>query len=298
MEKFRIAMIADGLKQKTADWYGWLLSESPANAVTWLYRRNIYELKDVKTDDLREYIVELRTTRNSRTGNLLSQHTIDDYLQALHRFFSWCADEFERANPMKRIAYPKRQANEEPKAVALEDVSKMLATCGDDPIGIRNRAILLFLLDTGCRAGGLCGLKTSDVEVTKKRAIVTEKGNRTRVLLYVDRTRDALQQWVDLRSPVQPFFYNVETLEALTVGGLRAILRNIARRAKVTGRVNPHSFRHAFAREYIRNGGDLASLSKRMGHRQSSTTIESYIIFTEQEIAELQERYSPVNSLK
>jgi site-specific recombinase XerD len=174
----------------------------------------------------------------------------------------------------------------------------MLRSCDDSTAGIRNRALLAFLIDTGCRAGGVCGLKLDDLQIADRRAIVTEKGNKTRFVIFTARTANYLQGWLDCRMSFEPVFYNLETGLRLTTDGLRSILRNIARRAKVTGRVNPHSFRHAFAREYILAGGDLATLAKLMGHNQVSTTVNYYTLFTDQEVREKHEQFSPMARLE
>ncbi len=100
------------------------------------------------------------------------------------------------------------------------------------------------------------------------------------------------------RHGVEVVFYNLETLQPLTRNGLYQVLRRMARRAGVKGRFNPHSLRHTFAREYIRAGGDLATLSKLLGHRDVSTTVSHYAVFTDREIAEKHEKYSPARKLR
>ncbi|MEO8606754.1 MAG: tyrosine-type recombinase/integrase [Chloroflexota bacterium] len=75
-------------------------------------------------------------------------------------------------------------------------------------------------------------------------------------------------------------------------------LRRIAHRAGVQDHFNPHSFRHLFAKEYILTGGDLATLSRLMGHRDVSTTVAHYTILTDSDLREKHELYSPVTKLK
>ena len=218
------------------------------------------------------------------------------YIRSLHRFFGWCAREYALADPMARIAFPK-QTEQRPKAIDLNDMVAMFNACGDGPMGARDRAILAFLIDTGCRAAGLCGLLVAQMDIERQRAMLIEKGDRARMVVWTQRTGAILKEWDTWRASVPTFFYNIRTLQPLTTSGLRIIVRNIARRAGVTGRVNPHSFRHAFAREYILNGGDLATLSRLMGHRQVSTTVGFYAIFTNDELAQQHEQFSPMSGL-
>ena len=75
------------------------------------------------------------------------------------------------------------------------------------------------------------------------------------------------------------------------------MLRRLAKRVGVIGRVNPHAFRHGFAREYLRAGGDLASVSDLLGHSQITVTKANYAVFLTEEHREKHEAYSPVNIL-
>ena len=75
------------------------------------------------------------------------------------------------------------------------------------------------------------------------------------------------------------------------------MLRRYKRRAGLQGRVNPHAFRHAFAREYILNGGDLASLSDFMGHTQIAVTKQFYAVFLAEELRAKHDAFYPVSRL-
>jgi integrase/recombinase XerD len=127
---------------------------------------------------------------------------------------------------------------------------------------------------------------------------VTEKGSKTRAVTFTEVTAALLAAWLDIRQKeVKEVFYNLDTLEPLTRNGLYQALRRMARRAGITGRFNPHSFRHAFAREYIKAGGDIVTLSMLMGHRETSTTARHYLIFSNREVIEAHEKYSPAKLL-
>jgi integrase/recombinase XerD len=256
---------------------------------------------DVTTQDLREYIAWLRDQTHAKSGEKLSDSTVNSYIRGLHRFFAWCADEYACPNPMKRIAFPKEKPMK-PKAIDLDDLKAMLAECKEDFRGIRNRAMMLFLIDTGCRVGGLVGLNREDVDLSARYATVTEKGNKTRRVRFSQSTSEALQAWLALRFETGYeglyVFYSYPECQQLTTDGVRVILSKLGKLARVQGRVNPHSFRHAFAREYLIAGGDLATLSLLMGHTLPQTTVNSYARFTEQELAERFDQFAPTNRLK
>jgi site-specific recombinase XerD len=281
-EEFLRACEADGFSAATISWYRSLLS-------VFAEQHGHRLLATISTSDMRAYLISLKE-------RYASPDTLSAHNRALHRFWSWCVEEYEVSNPMRSIRYP-RKPEPKPKAIDADDVAAMFRSCGDDPAGVRNRALLAFLWDTGCRAGGLLGLKVEDVQLDQRRALVTEKGRRTRVIVFTSFTADLLTSWYAIGKPSEWVFYNMDTQAQLTASGLRGILKRIAHRAHVTGRVNPHSFRHGFAREYLDAGGDMNTLSKLMGHRDVSTTLAHYIYFTAKEVALKHEQLSPVRKL-
>jgi integrase/recombinase XerD len=294
LAQFDLANVANGLSSKTIKWYRWMLAESPHSITRKVSNQ---PLDQIGRQTLREYVVWLRTRSHAKSGELLRPETVNDYVRALHRFWKWCETEYRIDNPMRGIAYPKVH-DPQPKALDPTDFIAMMEACGDDTAGIRNRALLTMLLDTGARAGGICRLLIKDVDRERRRALVTEKGGRARYVRWSHVTDEYMGAWIAVRQDHPTFFYNLDTGGRLTVQGLRVIIRHIARRAGVTGRVNPHSFRHAMARLYLSSGGDLAALSRLLGHREARTTITYYTIFTDSEIADSHDRHSPVNQIR
>lgn len=297
LAQFETALIADGMKRSTVRWYKSLLlrfAEAHPNAA----------LKSIDTNMIRLYLTALRTASTHWNGSQrvaqdggLSDDTINAHTRALHKFWSWCALEYEMSNPMSRIRYPKKP-DTKPKAITIESVKALFHATATSRAGARDRAILAFLLDTGCRAGGLVTLKMIDLELEQNKATVIEKGSRTRTIYFTDLTKEALVAWLTERQQgATHVFYNLETLQPLTVYGLRQLLKRLAKRAGVEGRVNPHSFRHSFAREYLRAGGDLSTLSRLMGHRDVTTTVRHYAIFSNDEVRAAHEKYSPAQHL-
>jgi integrase/recombinase XerD len=84
----------------------------------------------------------------------------------------------------------------------------------------------------------------------------------------------------------------------LTSGGLYLILKRLARRAGLGERFNPHSFRHAFAREVLRLGADLATVAQYLGHTNVLVTAKHYARWAEDELRERHDKFSPIRHLK
>lgn len=299
LSAFDLANRADGLSEKTAVNYRYLLDESHHSLVAWLrHEQADDELSSITTDMLRRHVVWLRGRTHMQTGQPLAEQTVNDYVRALHRFFRWCAHEYDQANPMERISYPRHRPSPRQKAIELRDVGKLLAACDQTTDkGVRDRAIIAFLIDTGARAGGVCRLRREDLNLVERTAIVREKGNKSRLVCFTRRTAELLRQWMMRRfRGAATFFHTMRNPEPLTVNGLRQTLKKIGAKCDVR-RCNPHAFRHAFAKAYLDAGGELVTLALLLGHQQVTTTAEYYTIFTQREVADKHERFSPMNRI-
>ena len=157
IEEFLLACGADGLSTATVKWYRSLLGKMSVKI-------NNQELEITTTSQIRAYLIYLR-----KAG--LSDDSVNGHTRALHRFFRWCATEYDQPNPMANIKYPKQLRSKLPKAVSIGDVIKLFEACDESPLAKRNKAILAFLLDTGCRAAGLRGLTLDAPGVRRLRAV-------------------------------------------------------------------------------------------------------------------------------
>lgn len=294
LDEYLMAAKADGLSVSTVKWYKSLL--------TTFARRVSGLLTAVTTKRIRQYIIDLReqgeryigAPQKPKQDGKLSDATIAGHITALHAFFKWCADEYQIANPMANI---KRARRREPtvKAIAPGDFIKLLESTNQP----RDRALLAFLADTGCRLGGLLALQIDDVDFVHRRALVHEKGAKSRQVVFTGYTAALLKKWLDVRrSGTAYVFVSLSSGEQLTASGVNQLLKRLKAKAQVKGRVNPHSFRHSFAREYIKNGGDVVTLAKLLGHSDINTTAAYYAVFTQDELAQMHGKYSLVGNLE
>jgi len=295
LNDYWLACIAEGLSQATVRWYSSLLS-------AFAYQFQGWDIEQITPTWIRRYLVKL-SERDSRYVNApqqpqkpggLSQSSIAAHDRALHAFWAWCSREYGIPNPMANIRRHKAPPPR-PKAIRPSDFVKLFNAANNT----RDRAILLFFADTGCRLGGLLNLTLESLFLDERRALVCEKGQETRPVVFTHFTAQVLRQWLaERQSRTNYVFCNLFTGERLTESGVNQMLERLKHKAGVSGRCNPHSFRHNFAREYLRNGGDLATLAKLLGHSNISTTAGYYAVFSPDELAQFHERYSPLRSLK
>ena len=269
-------------------------------------------VEEITADDLRRFVADLRgrktrfddhPSREAVPGGLAAA-SVAGYVRAVKRLFGFLTRERKIAeNPAASLRQPKLGRGE-PKACRWEDFQKLLAaTAGDSVINRRDRALLLFLADTGCRVGGLCGLRLADVDMERRTARLTEKGEKTRWAPFSEPTREALQAWLAVRpdAPTDRVFVGLGARVVtpwLTEDGVGEVLRRLKVRCGIVGPVNPHSFRHAFAREYLQSGGDLATLADLLGHSDVYVTWKFYANLTGEELAAKHDRHSPIARLQ
>src|SRR5690606_5101434 len=134
----------------------------------------------------------------------------------------------------------------------------------------RNRAIIALLADTGARRGEILNL-TIDINVIRRQADVAGKTG-TRTIYWTHYTNNLLFKWLAVRPKCKTDALFVSFTEgrehdALTGSGLSQVLVRLKKKAGIRGRVNPHSFRHKFAQEYLKNGGDVITLAHLGGWR-------------------------------
>ena len=240
---------------------------------------------------------DIRAFRSDRLIRGVSPHTVNSDLRALRRLWGWLVREgLAEANVPRAVPFVKTP-RAVPKAVTADDLGKMLRQLPHE--SPRDRALILFLIDTGCRIGGAVGLTLEQLIVAQRRAIVAEKGGRSRPVFFTEPTAAALDEWLRWRGKdPSPLVFLSAKGGGLTVGGAHQMIERVGERAGVAGRCNPHAFRHAFARAFLTNGGNLASLAQLMGHAPGSPiTAQYYAVWDGDELADLHERYSPLSGL-
>lgn len=252
------------------------------------------QVEEITTNDLRRYVASL-------WDRGLSPFTVSSRVGHLKRLFSFLIGEgIIESDPTRRIKRPKPKRGV-PKGITHRDFFALLATTEEGTLAdLRDRAIIFFLADTGCRVGGLCRLHVGDLDFDTGLAQVVEKGEKERFVPFLPQTAQALGDWLEVRPRQTDYVFTGlrgRSEGALTPSGVIQMLKRRAKRAGAEGPVNPHSFRHAFARDYLKSGGDLASLADLMGHEDMSITKEWYSVFTIGDLQEKHRRHSPIAQL-
>ena len=158
---------------------------------------------------------------------------------------------------------------------------------------VRDRAILLFFRDIGCRATETLSLTWGDVQLDEGKAKVRGKGEKERPLYFKPVTRPALKVYRETVShkKTDPVLWSKRG--PMTYNGLYKVFKRLAEKVDIGENFNPHAWRYAFGRDTTKAGIPTAQLQDLLGH----TSIEVTKIYTQFNSAELQEahdHYSPV----
>lgn len=228
----------------------------------------------------------------------LARESIRSYIRCLRVYWKFVSQEYCVANPMETIKEPHRR-KPRPKAVHERDFIKLLEATDDSEAGIRDRAILLMFADTAARLGGIVSLKLDALDTIRRRATVVEKGYQHHTIYWTYYTNQALDRWLNVRPSCESdsVFVSMREgrdIDGLTKSGIYQVLKRLKGRAGVTGKANPHAFRHNFARQYLLSGGDVVTLARILGHKDVNLTADYYAIFDHNELAALQAEHSPV----
>jgi integrase/recombinase XerD len=242
-------------------------------------------------DFLRRYLLVLAESHNP--GG------VHAYYRSLRAFLRWVeAEEImppEWRNPMAKVKPPRVPENVlEP--VALEDVARLLDACKGGQHADRDRAIFLLLLDTGVRAMEFCRMTLADVDLGSGAiTIPRSKSGKPRTVFIGRKSRRALRAYLRTRRDNSPALFVSAFADRLTYSGLREILR---RRSMDAGIEEPtlHQFRRAFALNFLRNGGDVYTLQRLMGHSDLSV-LRRYLKLTDQDTQAAHAKYSPADRL-
>ena len=161
---------------------------------------------------------------------------------------------------------------------------------------VRDRAILLLLLDTGLRVSEAGGLRLGDLRADGTLK-VRGKGSKERIVPVGATARTAIVRYLGQRGPGRPTTRSSSAgAGALDGRGIQQAIRRLKTRIGVTGRLSPHSLRHTFARSYLVNGGDVFSLQRILGHT-TLDMVKRYVALADVDLVERHRGASPADRL-
>lgn len=247
-------------------------------------------ITDISPLVIRKFLILLEERGHNSGG-------IHGFFRSIRAFLNFYENEAEPdgwRNPIKKVKAPVVPL-EPLDPVSIDTVRALINTCKTNSFyDLRDRAIILFLLDTGARSSECLSINCEDVDlITGTILIRSGKGRKPRETFLGETSRRALRKYLRNRKSQHVVVWLNRNGVRLGRAGLREILRRRAKRANVTA-PSPHAFRRSFALERWRAGVDLLTLSKLMGH-SSLSTLHKYLKQTGDDLSQIARSSSPVD---
>ena len=274
------------------------------------------ELESLTPEHWKKFLAHLHTEYQPKRFNKstapLSPASIDNYWKIIHGFYNWTVDAGLLLGSTRADVKLPRPKFESPQIIpfTMDEVKKLLEACQytkvkktngqtyriQRPNADRDKAIMLIFLDTGIRLGELSRLRLGDVNLETGevfiRPFATSRKSKSRVVFLGQRTRQIVWRYIakqqsnaDLSLPLFDLKYS----------SIRLLIKKIGKNAGVAA--HPHKFRHTFCVTYLKNGGDIITLQRLMGH-STLDMVKHYLYLVKSDLAEVHKRASPVDIWK
>jgi integrase len=220
-----------------------------------------------------EHLIEYANTLNDRD---YAPATVRKHVKCLRTFFNWLV-KIEAINKSPAAAI--RMASvpsgiDRDKAMTDAELNRILEYTRHKS-SPRDHALILFLADTGCRAGGAAHLKVEDLDLDNLRAIVLEKGEKTRPVAYGDDCARAIRIWLLKRPTSAGRYVFSRTQKALDSKTVSSIVRRACIRVGVRS-LGSHSLRHRKGHQLADAHVSASVAAQALGHSDPVITLRHY----------------------
>lgn len=240
----------------------------------WLTAEGIVDMSEVTPAVIDRFIAERASADPAPASTSLAR--LQSSVRGWHRFLA--REGIEDDDPSGRLRPPKAPRRL-PKALTIDQVERLLAApSAEDPIGVRDRALLELLYATGARVSEAIGLDVDDLahgDVLRLRG----KGSKERIVPIGSYARAAVDAYL---TRVRPALAAKGRASARLFLGARGaplsrqsawlVIRAAAEKAQITVEVSPHTLRHSFATHLLQGGADVRVVQELLGHSSVATT--------------------------
>lgn len=269
LEKFlNYLLIEKGSSQNTVASYEFDIKK----LLEFLKQRN-KTIKQSKPKDIEDFLKYLREKKK------MAQSSIARCVSSIRGFYKFLlSEELIQASPLDDLRTPKI-TKKLPDVLEIEEIKKIIEAAEPiTPLGIRDRAMLELIYAAGLRISELLNLKISDVFIQDEFLRCVGKGNKVRIVpigsyakqaitIYLMNSRATLKKGKD----TEILFLNTRGGKLSRMGAWK-IIEKYVRKAGITKKVTPHTFRHSFATHLLEGGCDLRALQEMLGHASITTT--------------------------
>lgn len=198
-------------------------------------------------------------------------------------------------NPAMGIKAPK-SPRKLPATLEVDDIGQLLDLPDDEPLAIRDKAMLELFYSSGLRLAELAALQWEDMDLNQQRVRVLGKGGKQRILPVGRYAVQAIEKWLvvrkDLADADELAIFVSRRGRALSHRAIQQRLAYWSKRLGMGQHVHPHKLRHSFASHLLESSGALRSVQELLGHANISTT-QIYTHLDFQHLAKVYDKAHP-----
>lgn len=214
------------------------------------------------------------TSKGMREG--MKASSLATRLSSLRSFFDFLILRgLLSANPAKGVSAPRKQ-RPLPKNLDVDEVAQLLEVDDDDPLAIRDRAMMELMYGAGLRLAEMVSINVKDISLSKGEIRVIGKGDKERKVPFSGLAREWVGRWLKVR---RQFAGSDQPALFVSKQGTRISHRNVQKRMAEWGKkqaipshVSPHKLRHSFATHVLESSNNLRAVQELLGHENISTT--------------------------
>lgn len=237
-----------------------------------LHTEGIQNITEVEYIHARLYVTKLYDEQKARTSISRKISSIRSFFRFLNR-----EQNIDDA-PFRSLYHPKKEERL-PSFFYEEELQQLFEKNeGNEPMQLRNMALLEILYATGMRVSECVSLELTDIDFHYSIVRVMGKGRKERIIPFGQFAHDALTHYIEQVRPTlmkktnhQKVFVNMRGGE-LTARGVRYILSEMIDNASMHTKIYPHMLRHTFATHLLNNGADMRTVQELLGHANLSST--------------------------
>ena len=223
-------------------------------------------------------IYHLRTYFMNEKERGIKDQTLEGTRSVVCSYFNWLQREgLITDNPTVNLG-PIRCIKKVKPGFTSVDIERLKERCSTD----RDKAIVCFLLSTGCRVSEMVGVNRDDIDFQRLCCRVVGKGNKERIVYLDEITAMVLKRYLSTRVDDNKALFIGKGTDRLHPGGIRLMLNKLADKAGVE-HVHPHRFRRTLATNLINRGMAIQEVAHILGHDKLDTTMK-YVYIEEENV--------------
>lgn len=248
--------------------------------VDWLKTRGVEDADAITSQDVEDYVASLDAAGESARSKARR-------LASLHEFHRFALSQHVVTNDVSAAVKAPKGASTLPDVLSVDEVTKLLnaATVGgsQDPVVLRNTALLEFMYATGCRVSEAAGANLDDIDLDGRVARLMGKGSKQRLVpigsyacealaVYLNTARGELERRSSAVVPERRALFLNKRGRRISRQSIWEVVKDAGKRAGITRPLHPHTLRHSFATHLIQGGADVRTVQELLGHASVTTT--------------------------